>query len=360
MLSRMDTAARQIERALRAAAPEELFGALAGTRADKLGTLSHRYRELAHVIHPDRASDRDRDAATRGLVRVNALRRMAEHKIELRLYGDGRAVGESVVIRTRRRSYITLGPVIAGDLCDLYPAESDAPDAPRVLLKVARSEEDNDLLDAEAQTLRALFANATAAPRFLRLLPELTDSMTMEDGRRANVLPLLPDHRSLAEARGHVDLRDVVWIGKRLLSVLGFLHARGFVHGAVLPSHLLVHPITHGAVLTDLCYAVPRGDKIPALSPDHRALYPGEVLRGEPAEAGTDLFMAAKTLLWLLPERASATASEQRALRDFLATCTDERLARRPDDAWALHEDLDRLMTRLLGKPVYRPLSLPE
>lgn len=358
MFSGMSTAARQLDRALSATAPEELFGALVGTRADKLGTLSHRYRELASAVHPDRASDRDRDAATRGLTRVNALRRMAERKIELRLYGDGRPVAESVSIRTRRRAYVTLGPSIAGDLCELFPADSDAPardgaEAPRVVIKVAQSADDNDLLDAEARTLRALFAKESTAPRFLLQLPELLDSMTMEDGRRANVLPLLHEHRALTEVRGHVDLRDAVWIAKRLLSVLGFLHARGIVHGAVTPAHVMVHPVTHGAVLTDFCYAVPRGEKIPALSERHRALYPGEVLRGEPAEPGTDIFMAAKTLLWLLP----ASATEARA---FLETCTHEKLARRPDDAWALHEELDRLMTRLLGKPVYRPLRLPE
>ncbi len=354
MFSFMSTAARQIERALHASAPEELFGALAGTRADKLGTLSHRYRELAHVIHPDRASDRERDAATRGLCRVNALRRAAEHKIELGLYGDGAAVGESATIRTKRRLYNTLGPVISGDVCDLHPADGDDPANPRVVLKVARSADDNDLLDAEATTLRALFGKEKTAPRFLLQLPALLDSMTMEDGLRANVMPLFGEHRALTLVRGHVDVRDVIWIAKRLLSVLGFVHTRGFVHGAVLPPHVLVHPITHGAVLTDFCYAVTRGEKIPALSPAHRALYPGEVLRGEPAEPGTDLFMAAKTLTWLLP------ASAPRELRDFLATCTHEKLARRPDDAWALHEELDRLATRLLGKPVYRQLMLPE
>lgn len=359
MFSGMSTATRHIEDALRAQAPEELFGTLTGTRADKLGTLSHRYRELALIVHPDRATDRDRDAATRGLVRVNALRRMAEHKIDLRLYGDGRPVSAPVRIKSRRHAYTTLGPSFLGDVCELFPADSDAPvhdgDEPhRVVLKVAQSAEDNDLLDAEARTLRALFAKEAVAPRFLRSLPELTDSMTMEDGRRANVFPRLSSHRALTEVREHVDLRDVVWIAKRLLSVLGFLHARGFVHGAVTPAHVMVHPITHGAVLTDLCYAVPRGEKVPALSPSHRALYPNEVLRGEPAEPGTDLFMAAKTLLWLLP------ASADREVRRFFLTCTHEKLARRPDDAWALHEELDRLMTRLLGKPVYRPLQLPE
>jgi len=353
MFSLMSTAARQIEKALAATAPEELFGALVGTRADKLGTLAHRYRELAMTVHPDRATERDRDAATRGLTRVNGMRRMAEHKIDLGVYGDGRPVSASVTIRTRKNAYVTLGPSLLGDICELFPAESDTA---RVLLKVAKSADDNDLLDAEARTLRALHAKDEKAPRFLRQLPELVDSMTLEDGRRANVLPMLSEHRALTAVRGHVDLRDTVWIAKRLFSVLGFLHARGLVHGAVTPAHVMVHPVTHGAVLTDFCYAVPHGEKVPALSSEHRALYPQEVLRGEPAHPATDIFMAAKTLLWLLP----ASGHHVHEARAFLTTCTAEKIARRPEDAWALHEELDRLMTRLLGKPVYRPLLVPE
>jgi hypothetical protein len=347
----MATLARE---ALLAKAPEDLFGPLTGTRSDKLGALARRYKQLALAVHPDRASDAERDLATRALSRVTLLRRAAEHKIELGLYGNGEPTAPAAVIRTRRRVYSTLGPVLQGDLCDLYPAESDDEDHPRVLLKVARCAEDNDLVEGEARTLRALFAKDGAASRFLRYLPEPLDSMTMEDGRRANVLPLLPDHRPLEATRGHVGFRDVAWMAKRVFAALGFVHARGFVHGAVLPPHVLVHPVTHGAVLVDLCYAVPRGQKVPALVPAFRDLYPDEVRRGEPAEPGTDVYMAAKTLLWLLP------ANAPKELRTFFESCAASRLARRPDDAWALHEELDQLLLRLWGKPTYQALSLPD
>ena len=45
--------------------------------------------------------------------------------------------------------------------------------------------------------------------------------------------------------------------------------------------------------------------------------------------------------------------------RAFLGSCLIEAQARRPDDAWALHEELDELLQRLVGKPRYRPLAMP-
>jgi hypothetical protein len=46
-------------------------------------------------------------------------------------------------------------------------------------------------------------------------------------------------------------------------------------------------------------------------------------------------------------------------LARFLVTCLAPCPARRPDDAWRLHEDLDELLRRLVGTPRYRPLATP-
>lgn len=53
----------------------------------------------------------------------------------------------------------------------------------------------------------------------------------------------------LAEHKGGVDAKAAVWMWKRVLDTLGWLHKRGFVHGAIAPSHLLIHPRDHGVVM---------------------------------------------------------------------------------------------------------------
>src|SRR5262249_891785 len=152
-----------------------------------------------------------------------------------------------------------------------------------------------------------------------------------------------------------LDFRDVVWMVKRLLVVLGFVHRRGFVHGAVLPPHLLVHPVDHGARLVDWCYAVPPGQRVRALSVAYRDLYAPEIAAKQPVTPQTDIYMAARCALALV-----GRTHVPRALRTFFETCLARSPARRPDDAWKLHDELEELLRRLVGPPRYRRLRMPN
>lgn len=46
-----------------------------------------------------------------------------------------------------------------------------------------------------------------------------------------------------------LDPRHAVWIWRRVLGMLAFVHSRGWAHGDVRPEHVLVHPGDHGARL---------------------------------------------------------------------------------------------------------------
>jgi len=46
-------------------------------------------------------------------------------------------------------------------------------------------------------------------------------------------------------------------------------------------------------------------------------------------------------------------------VRNFLRSCLLTSPARRPDDAWDLHDELDEVLRRLVGRPTYRPLAMP-
>ena len=45
-------------------------------------------------------------------------------------------------------------------------------------------------------------------------------------------------------------------------------------------------------------------------------------------------------------------------LQRFLTTCLLESACMRPDDAWALLEDLDELLRRQYGRPKFHELTL--
>lgn len=59
-----------------------------------------------------------------------------------------------------------------------------------------------------------------------------------------------------------VDPRASVWIWKRLLELLGWVHRAGYTHGAVIPHHLILHAKDHGVVLAGWSSVV-RSGKLP-------------------------------------------------------------------------------------------------
>jgi hypothetical protein len=225
----------------------------------------------------------------------------------------------------------------AGDLADLYDVGADR------FLKLPRRPANNDLMAREADALRTLAD--TADPRYLPYVPRLVDSFTHEDTatgarRRVNVVAAAPGLRSLAEV-GRAHPRDAAWIWRRLLVALGLAHRAGLVHGAVLPTHVLIEPAQRGVVLVDWCYAVEVGEPVPALVPEYTDWYPAEVPGRSAAGPGTDIAMAARCMTWLMGERAPEP------LRRFASGCALPKLRQRPDDAWRLLAELDELLEKL-------------
>jgi serine/threonine protein kinase len=269
-----------------------------------------------------------------------------------------------------------------GELSDVYLA-SRAGES--VALKASASFEEADLLEHEAEILRHLVPDGTPDEKFYRYLPRLLDSFLFEElaaprapcahraaffgslaapraPRRANVLPAFDDYVSLEDLHlwhGVLDFRDAAWMFKRVLAALGFVHRAGLVHGAVLPAHVLVHPVHHGARLVDWCYAAERGERVRAASVDARALVAPEILGKRAVGPQTDIYMLAASIARVLggtPGEARLPTNVPAPFARFVFSCMAEREARRPDDAWALHEELDDVLLRLGLNATYRPL----
>lgn len=302
-----------------------------------------RYRELARLLHPDRAPLADRPAATAAFARLAALWEAYQGGVPIRSATSGTGY--------------RLGPVThRGDIANLYDVGAGR------LLKLPRHPADNDLMDREAQALRTIARDGD--PRFLPYVPRLAESFRHRDRRtgaerRVNVVAAAPGLRPLTEIRAAfpagVPPRHVAWIWRRLLIALGLAHGAGVVHGAVLPVHILIEPADHGLVLADWCYSTVDGAAVPALVPGFADWYPAEVRAKRPPGPGTDLAMAATCVLDLLGRGTGVP----RPLREFAAGCRQPDPRRRPDDAWRLLAELDEVLERLWGPRVFVPLHIP-
>jgi hypothetical protein len=313
----------------------------ATSAGDLFGTdePGRRYRQLARALHPDTASH---DTASHDTAATEAFVRLA--RLWRSRHGD--------VVRTPSAEYRLTRRRHRGDLADLYDVGADR------LLKLPRSPANNDLMEREARALRTLADRGD--PRFLPYVPRLIESFRHRDPatgaeRVVNVTATVPNLHSLAEVRaarpGGLDPRDVAWMWRRLLVVLGLAHRAGVVHGAVLPGHVLIEPDEHGVVLVDWCYATGTSEHVPALVPAFSDWYPVEVHRREPPGPGTDIAMATRSMTDLMEGVPGP-------LRAFAAGCALPALRHRPDDAWRLLDELDDVLARLYGPRRFRPFHL--
>jgi len=264
-----------------------------------------------------------------------------------------------------RERYIGQRLFAVGDAADIHLATAvDDPQA-LFLLKVSGQREGISRLDRERQVLTKL-TMAAGDTTYRNYLPALVDSLSIAGRfpKRISVFRFEPGFHTLQQVHEQVpalDGRHLAWIFKRLLTVLGFCHRQNIIHGAVLPCHALIHAAGHGLQLVGWGQSVAAGLRIGSVPARYWDWYPTEVLHRRPASPATDLFLAARCLVYLaggdpltnrLPEIVPLP------MRQFLGTCLLESARMRPDDAWALMEDFDELLEKLYGPPAFHELTM--
>lgn len=242
-----------------------------------------------------------------------------------------------------------------GDVSDVWLANTETEEELRYLLKVSRVPEGAAILKAEATNLKKVLA-AAGTSVYAELLPVLCESFPIRDGMQKMVNVFLREEglytlEQVKAKHGAVDHRHVAWIFKRLVSVLGLAHRAGIVHGAVLPQHVLINPVTHKIVLVGWGQSVAIGGVVKYGSASHRDVYPVEIVNKHPVGPGTDICMAARCACWL-------TSSMPNKMGQFFRSCMLGGLKMRPTDAWELHDQFDVCLREIYGKPRYVLLEM--
>ncbi|NRQ34048.1 molecular chaperone DnaJ [Nonomuraea sp. NN258] len=291
----------------RAEAEAIVVGARSAVEVFGTGSPTSVYRRLARLLHPDLGP-----GCEEAFGRLVSL---------WEAYNRGQLVG----------GYRIGPPLHAGGTAMLYPATSaraggtyGTGDMYDAVLKVARDPADNHLLTAEAAALRTIATHGD--PRFLPYVPRLVTHFRHRTGgttRQANVISRAPGgFVPLTRVTPGLDPRDAAWIWRRLLVAAGLAHRAGTTHGAIVPRHVLIHPIDHGLVLVDWC-------------------------RAGATDQADDIRLLTRCVAGLIGDHPRPMAA-------FIHGC----LRRPPSDAWALLAELDDLLGALYGPRVYRPLHL--
>jgi hypothetical protein len=259
------------------------------------------------------------------------------------------------------------GRIGRGEYSDVFLARRDARLSERVVAKVLRPPEERERLMNEwsiASKLQSSVARGSA--HFTRLLPQPVacgEARLGVRGGEGEVAMALYRYES-GFVHTFEDVRNAypqgipataaVWLFKRILEIASFVHESGWVHGAVLPRHLLVHARDHGVRLCGWACAARHGDEINATVGDAAAFYPPSAPRAEPR---LDIAMAARSLLWLLggdPKRAPEGTPP--SLGGVLESAAAESGA---SDAWQVLEAVDRAAAEAFGKPKFALFAMP-
>lgn len=235
-----------------------------------------------------------------------------------------------------------------------------------VIVKVAKQPYYNDLLERDVAVLGQLHPERGIKDRSFPKYYPTSYGGALVDGNQGHILERIENCVTLADIlRAYpdgIDYRDVAWMLKRILVGLWFAHKREVIHGAVLPPHILLTLHDHGGRLIDWSYSTEPRVKVPAMVTEYEDYYPPEVPNSEPAREGTDLYMIVKCAQALLGadlKTKDFPDSVPGPIRELFGLCLNDSVHMRPIDASEVHDTFDRLLKDAVGKPTFRPFSMP-
>jgi hypothetical protein len=268
------------------------------------------------------------------------------------------------VVNTDSGRYHVRAVLGYGDVATVYGGNMDTPDGARrkVAVKIADDSDDNDLLQREARTLRFLLEEDS---RQAKHLPVLLDQFKTPDNRCANVFVHLDGYDLLKVREKHPEgIPDVhlMWIFRRTLSVLGYAHSRGVLHGNIDPSHIVIRARDHNVWLVDWCWSVVNpavtGDKFKALNEPYSA---PEVAQRLPPIPPSDLYALGKCMIFAAggdPETGDLPDRVDGRLARLLQFFTRPSPMQRAQDAWAMYTRLEALRDEMFGDHKFRRFEI--
>ncbi len=265
------------------------------------------------------------------------------------------------------------GLIAHGDISDVYSGRLARWPTELVILKLLRDPQDAGLFDNEWKTLQILQkSESRGADTFTRLIPQPVahGSITAGSfaGRRVSIFRWASGFLHTFEEVLQVYPQGIppqasIWVWRRILEVLAFIHNSGMVHGAVLPAHLLVQENEHGVRLVGYSQAGPQNSGLHAIASEDKIFYPQPIQSWVNLTPELDLAMSARCIAAILGGNAE-TASLPQAVPAPLAEIIKRFALSRPGDnsgvdAWDVREELGRIANQVFGPPRFIPIVMP-
>ena len=351
---------------MNAARPEDMFNEMTVLLPQRLliEHLSEEVKQCRTILDVARYSHPDDVAAARtALERFEYLYKEAAKKAASGLYAlDGFS---RVPVSERGRKIVVDGvtymlgaQVHIGEHSSLYEAHfSYDGGSVKAIVRVAHTCDDNLYLNNEIRILDRLHRKVDDKDLgYWRYLPFVFGRFSA--GRRIGIVYRWFEGITATNVRMNslhkdgLDQRHVIWIYDRMINLLGYVHARGVIHGRIDPDRLWVRPSNHNVMLTGWNQAVYKpvitGER---MSPQVLTPFVApEVNKTGEVGPWTDIYSLGKCMIWLLGGNPATNmipdSVHEKVQRFFLSTVRENPRAR-PQDAWQLYKAQNRLKDSL-------------
>jgi len=261
-----------------------------------------------------------------------------------------------------------------GRSADVYAGRRARWPTELVILKVLRESADADLFENEWNAIKKLQkSEAPGANTYSMLIPQPVMHGVSTDGsftgKKVNIYRWASGFQHTFEdvIRAYpqgIPPRASIWVWRRILEILSFIHASGMAHGAVLPSNLLVQKNDHGIRLVGYSLAGRKGEKVSFIENSGEPFYPPQRQMERVLSDQLDIVMSVRCVIALLggnPSDASLPADVPQKLADYI-----QRIAQAKSgdavcqNAWNIREELGRIAGDVFGAPRFIPIEMPD
>jgi hypothetical protein len=278
-------------------------------------------------------------------------------------------------------SWISLGEshwamdqrIAMGEIADVYSGWRARWPTEMVIIKILRDQRDSSRFNNEWENLQKLSQSAArGAATFTALLPQPVLHGEISSGQHIGKLMSIFRWESGFEYNMEeviqaypqgIEPRASIWVWRRILEMLNFIHTSGMIHGAVLPPHLLIQNNEHGIRLIGYGCSGQAGTKLRSVSPDYNYFYPDKMRKSLTLTPGVDLAMSAQCIIALLggdPVNVTLPDSVPAPLVDILKHIANYNSPQSGKDAWAIREELGVIADKVYGPPKFIPIVMPS
>ena len=363
-----------------------VFGVLpAGTPETQHVHAKKQFAAMARIVHPDHALGFEKEA-TDAFRMLDIFWKAAQASIKDQTYSkksfpagsctvEAPLLPETVFSSPTATYKLVSKPFNEGDFSVIYKGKTE-PGNMDVLVKVALAPDCNSLLEHEARLLKR-FSDAPKGSKLAgvnKFIPRLLDTFVIPDGKgkrfRANVIPFLDGYYSITDLKNifptGLDPKHVAWIGRRNFALVAAASLAETVHGTIVPDHVLVHPISHDPIHIGWTTALDRKsnvkNRITMVIDRWKDWYPPEVFKKEAQDTRTDIYMAGKTIIYLLggdTHKDTIPRSVPAEFAQIVLKCVERDINKRPKTGGRILDDFTKVLEKLWGR-AYRVLEIPK